>query len=461
MNSFVRNFAPAFPPSAAICLQPSYFGDSVQFAGVMRLHPPAQVLFLQFEFLLGTQMQCVPTTPLPLHQQHKRHRNKTRFNWHIRQPMYGERSLVAKNHLIAAIGEYIGTLLFLMLAFGGTTVANIPSTNITDATAPGQNGAPAAAPNTSNLLYIAFSFGIALMVCVFIFFRVAGGLFNPAVSLGMLLAGAVTPLRAVVLVVSQLLGGISGAALIEALLPGTLNVRTLKGGGISTARALWLEAFLTGVLMLTILLVAAKPNRAKHLAPIAIGFALFVCELVGVYYTGGSLNPARSFGPAVVVTEFSNYHWIYWLGPAIGTTIAAGLYRLLRILEYETCMGPEPEECAHGNYGVSRTQSAHDSDMAPGTSHNRYLVEGTSFGQLLERDVDDMSDEGHDHHQAQYQARFDRLEGMMAQLLEAGQYRGGTGIGATRSSGEHSCGRKASMAGTLVEEPHREKTPHS
>ncbi|GAA5884678.1 hypothetical protein JCM6882_005346 [Rhodosporidiobolus microsporus] len=428
------------------------------------------------------------TTPLPLHQQHKSHRDKTprehtprnRFNWHIKRPTYGERKLAAKNHLVAAIGEYIGTLLFLMLAFGGTTVANIPSTNITDETAPAQGGAVAAAPNTSNLLYTAFSFGFALLTCVFIFFRVSGGLFNPAVSLGMLLAGAVTPLRAIILVISQLLGGISGAALIEALLPGTLNVRTLKGGGISTARALWLEAFLTGTLMLTMcassslpfppspnsslasnsLLLAAKPNRAKHLAPMAIGFSFFTCELVGVYYTGGSLNPARSFGPAVVVKTFSDYHWIYWLGPFIGSAIAAGLYRVLRILEYETVMGPEPETCGN-DHPLGQTVSAGGSSAA-GTTHERYLVEGTGFGNLLEHDLDDNSvEDGRYNNFPDYESRFDRLEGMMAQLLEAGQYRGGA-----RSSGEHSWAsgnggaRKTSVAGTLVEqhEPVNEKT---
>jgi aquaporin related protein len=81
--------------------------------------------------------------------------------------------------------------------------------------------------------------------------RVSGGLFNPAVSLGMLIVGAISPFRAIILVVSQILGGISGAALIESLLPGTLNVRTLRGGGISVARAFWLETFCTGVLMLS------------------------------------------------------------------------------------------------------------------------------------------------------------------------------------------------------------------
>ena len=58
--------------------------------------------------------------------------------------------------------------------------------------------------------------------------------------------------------------------------------------------------------------------------------------MTGVYFTGGSLNPARSFGPAVVNREFAGYHWIYWLGPVLGAIVAAGFYKFIKILEYET-----------------------------------------------------------------------------------------------------------------------------
>lgn len=65
--------------------------------------------------------------------------------------------------------------------------------------------------------------------------------------------------------------------------------------------------FLTALLMLSILLLVADKNKATFIAPIGIGLALFVAELLGVYYTGGSLNPARSFGPCVVLKSFDNY----------------------------------------------------------------------------------------------------------------------------------------------------------
>ena len=58
--------------------------------------------------------------------------------------------------------------------------------------------------------------------------------------------------------------------------------------------------------------------------------------MAGVPFTGGSANPARSFGPAVVAGKFPDYHWIYWLGPCMGAVLAAGLYRFMKVLEYET-----------------------------------------------------------------------------------------------------------------------------
>ncbi|GAA6001372.1 uncharacterized protein JCM10292_007038 [Rhodotorula paludigena] len=273
-----------------------------------------------------------------------RHRPVHGLNWHVRAPSTGPTRLAIKNHFIAMVGEYVGTTLFLLFALGGTNVANIPTTSVTGATQSGQDGSTASVANTSNLLYIALCFGFSLAVNAWIFFRVSGGLFNPAVSLGMLLVGALTPLRAALLTISQILGGITGAALVQALLPGTLNVRTLLAPGVSVARGLFLEMFLTAMLMLTIFLLAAEKHKATFLAPIGIGLALFIAELFGVYYTGGSLNPARSFGPSVVLHDFSGYHWIYWVGPALGATLAAGFYKFIKFLEYETVLGPEDSE---------------------------------------------------------------------------------------------------------------------
>ena len=89
-------------------------------------------------------------------------------------------------------------------------------------------------------------------------------------------------------------------------------------------------------------MLAAEKHKGTFLAPIGIGLALFVAELASVMFTGGSLNPARSFGPDVILGKFDHYHWIYWLGPALGALVAVLFYRFIKMLEYETA-NPEAD----------------------------------------------------------------------------------------------------------------------
>ena len=74
-----------------------------------------------------------------------------------------------------------------------------------------------------------------------------------------------------------------------------------------------IEMFCTAMLVFTIFMLAAEKHKGTFLAPVGIGLALFIAELSSVYFTGGSLNPARSFGPCVVLHTFPHYHWIYWV----------------------------------------------------------------------------------------------------------------------------------------------------
>jgi aquaporin related protein len=83
-------------------------------------------------------------------------------------------------------------------------------------------------------------------------------------------------------------------------------------------------------------MLAAEKHRGTFLAPVGIGLALFVAELASVLFTGGSLNPARSFGPDVVTGKFDNTHWVYWIGPFLGAVLAVLFYRFIKMLEYET-----------------------------------------------------------------------------------------------------------------------------
>jgi aquaporin related protein len=133
-----------------------------------------------------------------------------------------------------------------------------------------------------------------------------------------------------------MLAGICAAAVIQAILPGPLNVSTTLGAGVSATRGVFLEMFLTSLLVFTIFMLAAEKHKATFLAPIGIGLSLFVAELVGVFFTGGSLNPARSFGPCVVTHNFPGYHYIYWFGPLMGTLLAFGMYKIVKSVEYQT-----------------------------------------------------------------------------------------------------------------------------
>ncbi|KAM0798390.1 aquaporin-like protein, partial [Usnea florida] len=234
-----------------------------------------------------------------------------------------------RSHFVAMCGEFIGTFLFLFFAFSGTQVANTQTQPQTSTTI-------AQASNPAQLLYISLCFGFSLAVNAWVFFRISGGLFNPAVTLGMCLVGALPYMRGVLLAVSQVLGAICAAAVVAVLFPGPLNVRTALRIGTSVTQGLFIEMFLTTQLVFTIFMLAAEKHKATFIAPVGIGLSLFIAELTGVFYTGGSVNPARSFGPDVVLHTFHHYHWIYWLGPTLGSLLASAFYRFMKMLEYET-----------------------------------------------------------------------------------------------------------------------------
>ncbi|KZM27983.1 Aquaporin-1 [Ascochyta rabiei] len=223
----------------------------------------------------------------------------------------------------AFLGELIGTFMFLFLAFTGTQIAlNAAGTQqLTSSDNP--------APDVSKLIYIAFAFGISLAINVAIFADVSGGKFNPAVTTALFLTGKIGWHRAIQTIIAQIIAGMAAAGFVSGLLPGPLIIATTLDPSMSITRGLFLETFVTAQLVLTILML--KGGSAK---PMYIGFSLFIAEMCSVYFTGGSLNPARSFGPAVVV-GFTSYHWIYWIGPLLGAVLASGAYALIKWVRQE------------------------------------------------------------------------------------------------------------------------------
>lgn len=155
------------------------------------------------------------------------------------------------------------------------------------------------------------------------------------ITLGMWLSGAVPLVRSILVAISQVLGAVAASAVVLAIFPGRLAVTTSLSQGTSVVQGFLIELFLTFQLLISIQMLAGEKHAATFMAPIGIGLSLFIAELSGVSFTGGSLNPARSFGPALVLGEFPKEHWIYWAGPAAGSVLAAGLYKFLKILDYE------------------------------------------------------------------------------------------------------------------------------
>lgn len=230
-----------------------------------------------------------------------------------------------KNHLIAFLGEFFGTFIFLWTAFVIAQIAN------QDPTIPTDGGS-----QPTQLIMISFGFGFGVMVPVFIFFRVSGGNLNPAVTLTLVLAGAVPPVRGAIMAVAQIIAGMAAAGAASAMTPGPIAFANALGVGVSRSRGVFIEAFATALLCLTVLFLAVEKHRATFIAPFVIGIALFLGHLISVFYTGAGLNPARSFGPAIASKSFPNYHWIYWVGPFLGSAIAFGIWKIFKVLNYET-----------------------------------------------------------------------------------------------------------------------------
>jgi len=107
------------------------------------------------------------------------------------------------------------------------------------------------------------------------------------VTLALALIGAVPWIRAGLVFIAQIVGSIAASAVVSGLFPGPLNVATNLGGGTTIVQGLFIEMFLTALLVFTILMLAAEKHKGTFLAPVGIGLSLFVAEMAGVYYTGG------------------------------------------------------------------------------------------------------------------------------------------------------------------------------
>jgi MIP family channel proteins len=178
---------------------------------------------------------------------------------------------------------------------------------------------------------IAASFGLAIMVMVYATGHLSGAHINPAVTVAF---GAVRhfPVRDALAYIPAQLAGATAAAVLLGLVwtgkPAELGA-THPGEGIGAGAALTYEIALTAILMFVIMAVATDTRAVGAAAAIAIGGTVALDALFGGGVTGASMNPARSLGPALAASSWTDM-WIYFVGPLIGATCGAILYQLVR-----------------------------------------------------------------------------------------------------------------------------------
>lgn len=209
------------------------------------------------------------------------------------------------------LAEFIGTFVLVFVACGVAAVT-------------GCNG-------EANASYIltALAFGGVIVAMAYSIGNISGCHINPAVSIGVLINGSMSVTDFIGYVISQFLGGIAGAGALMAII-GTekgLGANGLFQGDI--VKSLTIEVILTFIFVLAILGVTSKPEYSK-VAGLVIGGSLTLVHLMGIYFTGTSVNPARSFGPALFLggDAFVNV-WVFIVAPLVGGALAAVVYKFL------------------------------------------------------------------------------------------------------------------------------------
>ncbi|KAI4351103.1 hypothetical protein L6164_005489 [Bauhinia variegata] len=212
----------------------------------------------------------------------------------------------------AAFAEFFSMLIFVFAGQGSGLAYN----KLTDGSS-----------TATGLIAASLSHALALFVAVSVGANISGGHVNPAVTFGAFIGGNITLLRSILYWIAQLLGSVVACFLLKYATGGLETPAFALSSGVSVWNALLFEIVMTFGLVYTVYATAVDPKKGNVgiVAPIAIGFIVGANILVGGAFDGASMNPAVSFGPAVVSWSW-NHHWVYWLGPLIGATIAAIIY---------------------------------------------------------------------------------------------------------------------------------------
>jgi glycerol uptake facilitator protein len=234
--------------------------------------------------------------------------------------------------LAAYIAELLGTL-FLVFVIGTVVTLFVASSP--------------EAQTGSDFAVVGLVHAFMLFALIMAFGAVSGGHFNPAVTLAAAVQRKIDPVDAVVYVLAQLSGAVLGALLVKGLLLdegralgyGNPEVSDLLGGNF---QGFIVEGLGTFLLVLVIIAVAMNPRARQEWAPYAIGATLGFAVMIFGPLTGGSFNPARWFGPALIGDGIDGSDLlVYVLGPLVGALLAFAVYRLV-IAGPQFAEGAEP-----------------------------------------------------------------------------------------------------------------------
>ena len=209
--------------------------------------------------------------------------------------------------------EFLGTALFVFIGAGSVVANAMTAGGVTP-------------------LGIALAHGVGMAILISSLMAISGGHLNPAVSLGVFVAGRIDGRTLGRYVLAQLIGGIAGAALVK-LLFATTAVRAVTAGApqlslnIGFGQGIAIEAAFTFFLVSAVFGTAVS-SEAPKIGGFGIGLAIFVSALVVGGLTGAALNPARAFGPALVAWSFHSQA-VYWIGPLAGGALAGVVWRAL------------------------------------------------------------------------------------------------------------------------------------
>ncbi len=210
------------------------------------------------------------------------------------------------------IAEFIGTLVLVLFACGTAAAVGCSTTD----------------PNVAYLL-TALAFGLVIVAMAYSIGNVSGCHINPAVSIAMLVSGKMSVKDFVGYVVAQCLGAIAGAALLGYFLGFDcgFGANGLYNGDV--IKSLAIEVVLTFVFVLAILGVTSKVENGK-VAGLVIGLTLTLVHIFGIHFTGTSVNPARSLGPAIFAGgEALSNVWVFIVAPLVGGVLAALVYKAI------------------------------------------------------------------------------------------------------------------------------------